>query len=373
MRSIGAALILLAWLSGVALASPSRQAWEAVWKSDTSTRHVSISGVAHTRTVDDEGERTAQARVSVQDGKMRLDYEAGKLRWSVIDDGGRLIRLSPEKKRALVLPRPSLVVDKGLAERNYEAVVAGQANVAGRPVQIVEIRSQKAPGTGQVAWRLWLDRETGFALKRERYNAEGKLTSGTEYVEVKFGASVDSSLFAIPRGWQVMDSDGGGERLTPAEMGRRLGFTVLLPGYTPPGYELTGGYIRKHGRREWEAAELRYTDGLRVLSVFQREREEDREAGPGAHHRRGRGGPPGTEPQGGGGRGDSDREGHGRGGRGREGAGRGGFGPPGAEEMSLVDRGSEKALRYLGAGRVVVVIGDLPAEELMRVARSLER
>jgi hypothetical protein len=338
-----------------------------VWKSDTSARHVSISGVARTMTVDDDGERAAQARVSVQDGRMRLDYEAGRLRWSVIDDGGRLIRLSPEKKRALVLPRPSLVVDKGLAERNYEAVVAGQANVAGRPVQIVEIRSQKAPGAGQVAWRLWLDRETGFALKRERYNAEGKFTSGTEYVEVKFGASVDSRLFAIPRGWQVIDSDGGGERLTPAEMGKRLGFTVLLPGYTPPGYELTGGYIRKRGRWEWEAAELRYTDGLRVLSVFQRERKEEREAGSGAHHRRGR------EPQGGGGRGHSDREGHGRGGRGRGGGGRGGFGPPGAEEMSLVDRGSEKALRYLGAGRVVVVIGDLPAEELMRVARSLER
>ena len=41
--------------------------------------------------------------------------------------------------------------------------------------------------------------------------------------------------------------------------------------------------------------------------------------------------------------------------------------------MTLIDRGSEKALRYLGAERVVVVIGDLPPEELMRVARSLER
>jgi len=40
--------------------------------------------------------------------------------------------------------------------------------------------------------------------------------------------------------------------------------------------------------------------------------------------------------------------------------------------MTLIDRGSEKALRYMGKERVVVVVGDLSAEELMRIARSLE-
>ena len=40
--------------------------------------------------------------------------------------------------------------------------------------------------------------------------------------------------------------------------------------------------------------------------------------------------------------------------------------------MTLVDRGTEKALRYLGRDLVVVVVGDLTAEELVRVAKSVE-
>jgi len=40
--------------------------------------------------------------------------------------------------------------------------------------------------------------------------------------------------------------------------------------------------------------------------------------------------------------------------------------------MTLVDRGTEKALRYFGAGLVVVVVGDVTADELVRVAKSVE-
>ena len=40
--------------------------------------------------------------------------------------------------------------------------------------------------------------------------------------------------------------------------------------------------------------------------------------------------------------------------------------------MTLVDRGGEKALRYRGKERVVTVVGNLTAEELTRVARSLD-
>ncbi len=39
--------------------------------------------------------------------------------------------------------------------------------------------------------------------------------------------------------------------------------------------------------------------------------------------------------------------------------------------MRLVDRGTEKALRYLSPERVIVVVGDLTEEEMVRVARSV--
>jgi len=40
--------------------------------------------------------------------------------------------------------------------------------------------------------------------------------------------------------------------------------------------------------------------------------------------------------------------------------------------MTLVDRGTEKALRYFGPELVVVVVGDVAADELVRVAKSVE-
>ncbi len=352
----GAALAALLWIIAGLPAQAARESWSQVWRSEAARHSVSVSGTVRTMTVNGEGELSALARMVGGGGKVRLDYELGQTRWSLIDDGKRLIRLSPERRQALILPRPALALDRKLAERNYQAVVTGETTVVGRPVQVIEIRARKAPpGDHRVVWRLWVDRETGFPLKRERYNVEGKLTSGTEFVEVRFGAAVDRSMFQVPRGWQVVNAENDGGPLTIGQVGRRLGFTVLVPRYLPPGYRFTGCYVGQRGRRGWRMAELRYTDGLRVLSVFQRKREEMRGGGRG----HGRGG-------GGSGRGRSRGRGRGAGNHGGP-----GFGPPGMEEMTLVDRGSAKALRYLGKERAVVVIGDLPAEELMRVARSV--
>jgi hypothetical protein len=132
-----------------------------------------------------------------------------------------------------------------------------------------------------------------------------------------------------------------------------MGFVVQPPGYIPAGYQMLGGYEQEWGRWEVRMAELRYTDGIRVLSVYQRQRLREG-AGRGGRHR-------------------SFRDRHrGRGERDRGRHGRRGFGPPGEERMTLVDHGSEKAVRYFGDKRVVVVVGDLLADELVRVAQSVE-
>lgn len=219
------------------------------------------------------------------------------------------------------------------------------ADVAGRPTREIEVASRRR---GPVTLRLWLDRETGFALNRERYNVEGRLISGTEYLQVTYRVPVSPDTFSIPADWQVEDLDGGGTPLGLSELGRRLGFPVIQPRYLPPGYVLQGAYSSLRGRHRRPTAELRYTDGLRVLSVAQRLRgEEEGRKGEEDDRHRGRG-----------------REGEGEGSRQRgEGRGRG-SGPHGGDEASPVDRDGEKAVRYRGKQRVVVVVGDLTPEEL---------
>ena len=363
---LGMAAALLALCTGTALAQSSL--WEAVWRSEEAAK---TSMVGRVRTMTLEGQRTATARVRAAKGKLRLDYQAGRHRWSLIDNGRELIILQPRSQEAVVHPRPSLAVDRKLAERNYEARVVGEGRIAGRGVQLVAIVPR---GGDKATLKLWLDRETGFALKRERYNVEGNLTTGTEYLEVEFGASVPGEAFLIPETWRRMPVDGRGPRLTMAQLARQMGFKVREPKYMPSGYVLTGCYVQEWGRHGNRMAELRYTDGLRVLSVFEREKGEWMEAGE-ERGRRGGGRGRGAERERGAGGGGGRGRGEGRGGGRGEGRGRGGgfgFGPPGREDMTLVDRGTEKALRYLGDKLVVVVVGDLTKDEIVRVARSVE-
>jgi outer membrane lipoprotein-sorting protein len=317
-------------------------AWEAVWKSQAANRELAFTGVARTTALIDEKERTATAHVSGSGGKVRFDYETATRRWSLVDDGQRLVHLNSEKQEALVRPRPVFSEDRRLAERNYDARVVGGATVAGRPCDIVQVSPR---GRGRPVWRLWLDRHTSFALKRERYNIEGTLTSGTEYREITFGTAVSPELFVIPSGWKVVDRDGSGARLEITELERRVGFSLKTPRYLPRGYVFLGGYVqrRRHGddaassapRPGLEMAELRYTDGLRVLSIFQRQPEAGPEPG-----RRGRGEDLRREERG------EHRFRRGRGGE-QDSVVRGGLGPSGAQRR-VDERGGRGATSPAG-------------------------
>jgi outer membrane lipoprotein-sorting protein len=342
-RLAGAVACLLLLCGGAAWGDG--HAWNMVWRSETATERTSVVGRVSTMFASDGRSLSATAQVSAAGGKTRLDYHTDRRSWSLIDDGKQLIDLDPRSKTARVHERPRLAVDRALAERNYTAKTAGRAIVAGRSTTVVEIAPQRE---GPAVLRLWIDDETGFALKRERHNVGGKLVSGTEYQQVAFGSAVSPDLFHLPAGWTtVRRTAGRGQELGLEDLGRRLGIAVRPPGYLPPGYVSRGAHEAEWGRWRMRAAELRYTDGIRTLSVF--ERGQARQGG-GPRHRRGRGG----------------RE-HRRGGRGRD---EGGFGPP-TQEMTLVDRGAEKALRYFGPSIVVIVVGDLAEDDLTRVARSV--
>ncbi len=330
--------------------------WSAVWESEAAATRLALTGRARTMTAEDGHSLQAEADVTAAHGKLRFEYRVNGRHWSVIDDGEHLIHLLPRRQTALVYDRPGLAVDRALAERNYQARVVGDAGLAGRKAQIIEIAPK---GGGRVVLRLWLDKETGFALRRERYNVEGRLSSGTEYTRVEFGPTIAAEVFTIPAGWQTVRAAETEAGLSAEQLSMRLGFRVRLPAYVPTGYVLVGGYEKQWGRWRMRAAELRYTDGLRILSVFQ--------------HRHP--GHPGLEPPGHGRSGMT--RGRGRGGRGRHrgrgGRGRGlGLGPPRPGDLTLLDRGSEKVLRFFGPEIVVVVIGDLPEEELVRIAKSVE-
>jgi len=327
----------------VAPAPPAGQsAWDLVWKSEAAAKRVSVRGRVRITTYTGPEPGRATAEVWAAGGKLRLNYESGQRQWSLIDDGHDLLQLRPESRRAVVLPRPALVTDKPLAERNYVARVTGSAPVADRITQVVEITPRSG---GPPAWRLWLDGETAFALRRERYNTRGEVTTSTAYVSVQFGEKVPPATFSLPSGWTKVEPGRVGARQSVAALSAEVGFAIRPPRHLPPGYVLQGGYSRHQGDRRGAsvpaAVELRYTDGLRLLSVFEREAKGE-EARP---YR------------------EQAEEGRGKQ---RRGGGK-------TTSLTLLDRAGEKAVRYLGNSLAVVVVGELAEAELIRVAKSVEQ
>lgn len=362
------ALLALILVSPASAAAPSPapaqpSAWDKVWRSEEAAKQVSAVGRAQTMIVLDGGEVQAVAQVHAERGKLRLDYEALHRKWSLIDDGERLVRLDPRRRRAIVIPRPGLALDRNLAERNYVALVTegGPVVIAGRPTEVIDIVPR---GEGPRVWRLWLDEETGFVLKRERHAVTGKRISGTEYLEIEFNVPARSGLFEVPKGWETVGPSERRKDLSLKELSRRVGFDVLSPHNLPSGYVPWGRYESRQGPGHGTMAELRYTDGLRVLSILQREPRAG--AGP-----PGEGPPPGRMGRDRRGRGPAPGRGPGLG-RGRE-SGRGGrgLGPPEFGTMGVVDRGGQKALRYFGRNRVIFVVGDLTVEQLTWIAKGI--
>lgn len=329
------ALLLLGLLAAILLLLGSASgfadtAWRDVWDSETAGKRLSLQGQARTMILTEDGERHATALIRAANGKLRLDYARDDHHWSLIDDGARLIHLHPKKQTATFRPRTSMATDRALAESNYRARVVGRATIAGRQTQVIEVAPRQG---GQVTWRLWLDRATGFPLKRERYNSDGKLTSGTEFTSVQFKATFPPDTFSVPAGWQTREEGADGQKRSLSDLSRELGFPVVAPGYVPPGYVLQGGSTERRGEHQRLTAALRYTDGLRVLTVYERPHSEHKA---------------GEERQA-----EPDRKPHHR---------------PG----EVYDRGGEKVLRRITKSRIIVVVGDLAAPQLTRVAESID-
>lgn len=325
-------------------------AWDLVWRSEAADQQLSLRGRVRTTVRFGPRQESAIAEVIAARGKLRLDFESGSRRWSLVDDGRSLVKLRPGRDRPEILPRPAFITDRALAERNYTARLLQKERVADRPTQVVEIASR---ASGASTWRLWVDEETFLALRRERYNAEGELTTSTEYLAVEFGVSVPEESFSLPSARQRPTPPPPKEQSLSLEaLAKAVGFPVHTPRYLPPGYRLQGRYARGQGRgggpghgrgARPKSAELRYTDGIRLLSVLQWEATPV---------------PAPPEPP------PSHEQSRRR--------WRGGKGKTGQGSARVLDHGSEKILRYHGPERVVMVIGDLPEKTLAQIAQSLE-
>jgi outer membrane lipoprotein-sorting protein len=152
---------------------------------------------------------------------------------------------------------------------NFEPRLEGEETVAGRSAYRILL----APRHAGDAWhRVWIDKETHLRLGIEDYDGKNRLIRRTRFQEVTFEA-MEPEAFLPPPSVMKSARKTYSDEEQPKSVGHVssvLGFQIKLPSYVPGGYRLKGAYTYpcKCGC-EKPAAQVRWTNGLNTISMFQ--------------------------------------------------------------------------------------------------------
>jgi negative regulator of sigma E activity len=320
---------------------------------------VACEGTVQTRAYTPEGFSESHARVHRGEGRVVIRYLDGPVKGTeVIHAEGRVWARGGRGRGARMIRAGGdpLNLDPDLLREHYRARILGTGQVAGRPALYLALRRLHGGGLD-----LWLDRQTNLPLRTVLLAPDGRALSDTQYETIDFDVEPPARQTPPPaeRGPVVAIEAADLETLAGA-----VGFDLLSPGYVPRGYRPQGSYLHRLRQGDRLAAELRYSDGLGSLSIIQMRAAEGgrnsggpqgrgrgREEGPGEGvGRRDRGGRDGSDPR-----------------RGERGAGQGGGAGRFGREMGPAGN----VVRMDKGDLSIIVTGDLPREELEKVAEGM--
>lgn len=188
-----------------------------------------------------EATRAVAGRLELggEDWSVKLDVWAKGDRRRVEFKGASRPRRRPSFGHLLTFARPGgertrrRIQDPLLAARNYEVVRAGEARVAGRAVEVLDLQPRHP---GRPSYRLSVDAHNRFPLAFE-VRREGAVRFSMRFQEVEF-RDEGPPREGRPRRLPI-------EEAPPGELASRAGFPVLLPARLPEGFELhQSGVIR---------------------------------------------------------------------------------------------------------------------------------
>ncbi len=153
-----------------------------------------------------------------------------------------------------------------LLGKHYVAVYGGAGTAAGRAATVVDLYRFD----GSLAARYWLDKQTTVPLRRDLFDNVDQLISQDSFTSVKFGA-LAAPQFAgagTVKAWAQPAADPGWVTVAPAS---RLLSSLAGQGWQVPG-SLPGGLplyaAASADTASGEVADLEYSDGLNVVSLF---------------------------------------------------------------------------------------------------------
>jgi negative regulator of sigma E activity len=158
----------------------------------------------------------------------------------------------------------------GLLTANYRAVLGPSESIAGRTAVVLLLMNRY---TGQMAMRLWLDKETHLVLERVNYASNGSVTHQMRFDQIRYTRDLPGAIFSQPTlaGYATSRGlDHGSPSNNISSVVQTAGFTARAPRYLPEGFSPVAGDVSEiKGVR---TLHLLYSDGIRTISLFENAR-----------------------------------------------------------------------------------------------------
>ena len=240
--------------------------------ADTFSNKIRISYIAHVTTSSKYCGKILQTKAVIYHRRDEEKIEQQGSRkypvWS-ITRGDHSYTFIANENTLLISDTSRLISEKQrkkLFLENYEARYAGMDEVAGRRTWVVNLIARRRE---RPAKKLWIDLKTYVILRSIDYSSTGDERSRTQISKIIYNPVFDPAKFVLPESKSI-------ERITvckssnPTALFGSLGFNVIRPRYVPSGYRLEGYHLfNSRCACKHLTAQLTYTDGLNVISVFE--------------------------------------------------------------------------------------------------------
>jgi len=236
------------------------------------TRDAGMNYVAYVVNTAQNDGKSIETRATVyhQGSTEKVEYsgKAGRRVWSMLRDGKSYTYL-PKANQVLVGETSKVLSNtqrSQLLVQNYKIVSDGTDKVAGRDVYVVDISSRYGARPRK---KLWIDTQHLTVLKSVDYSAAGDVRGSTEMISIRYNAKILPDTFEVPAEKSVKMVMVC-KSAKSSKLFKGLGFPIRVPQYVPAGYVIEGYHLfSSQCNCNHKSAQITYSDGLNVISVFQ--------------------------------------------------------------------------------------------------------
>lgn len=259
----------------LASASPSSEPADGfVYDAMTAPATVSYSGTVETVDIGDQHSEAVVYRVvhRAPDLTQRTYMSPPKLRGDSVLSRGEESYFIDARRRRVVQTENDASNDQVarddnylLLRANYRAVKGGAETFDGRQTRSITLVNKF---TNRPTMLIRVDARTKLVLDKQQFGPDGSLASEMSFQDVRFSTDLPETDFTLPKEYAMVRGEKVNEPSKDvAAVVRHAGFSAAAPRFLPDGFSpLEGHVIAIKGVR---TLHVLYSDGIRTVSLFE--------------------------------------------------------------------------------------------------------